>query len=339
MILCPPDPLNLMSLILANQFWIDWDKYSLWEKTFQIIICSIFWPFYTETANNISSVNKYNSIQTINCTTRAIMRRRSPSVTGAVLLKQLGWELLIITKPNLLLSHSSYWNPPTGSENWKVFKRWIFSTLDGFDLLICEPAIPQIPTYFHLESSVHNMYEVNSPQRYLSNLSNLSCRWSSTNSLGCADFYRCLNVGTSRHYLICNLYSGLWVVQNEEKKSATQWLRMRSAVFREGGEVAGLWRRPNPSQPVQAPRLKNHHVSEIQIAMYVSILSTSYVGWHSPQQHSLPERLKVYGSILGFYQTFWIHFLALTIEAGQVEFKARGGFLWSVRGTSFGLQY
>ena len=215
MILCPPDPLNLMSLILANQFWIDWDKYSLWEKTFQIIICSIFWPFYTETANNISSVNKYNSIQTINCTTRAIMRRRSPSATGAVSLKQLGWELLIITKPNLLLSHSLYWKPLTGSENWKVFKRWIFSTLDGFDLLICEPAIPQIPTYFHLESSVHNMYEVNSPQRYLSNL---SCRWSSTNSLGCADFYRCLNVGMSRHYLICNLYSGLCSCSEWRKK-------------------------------------------------------------------------------------------------------------------------
>ena len=67
MILCPPDPLNLMSLIKANQFWagsIEIDilfEGKLLRLKSGNIICCIYWPFYTETAT-FSGFWKMNTI-------------------------------------------------------------------------------------------------------------------------------------------------------------------------------------------------------------------------------------------------------------------------------------
>ena len=104
--------------------------------------------------NERSYQSNHMDSQTINCDTRRTSRRRrSKTVTETgVSLKQLGCKLLIITKPNLLLLHSSYWKPLTDSEKWRKCQITTFLTLGSFDLLICEHATPQISTKPHLES-------------------------------------------------------------------------------------------------------------------------------------------------------------------------------------------
>ena len=120
MIPCPPDPLNLMSLIEANQFGIklifDFKK----EKFFPARQFYLFQQQHKITTTKAPTTDKKENerksgVQIINWDMTAKMRRRSKK--GVAEWLQLGFlDVLIVTKPNILLSQSWYWLPLTDPE-------------------------------------------------------------------------------------------------------------------------------------------------------------------------------------------------------------------------------